>query len=217
MLRQRFISALGYRWLNRLYDPLLRWTMPERRFKTRLIQLARIEARDRVLDLGCGTGTLMLLVRQTAPTADVHGVDGDLEILRLATSKASDESLRLKVTAGMAWALPYQGDRFGRVLTTLVLHHLNRENKQRALGEAYRVLRAGGQLHIADWGKPHNRWMRVASLLVSAFDSRETTTDNVQGLIPELCLRAGFVNVTEADRFNTLFGSLCIYSAAKLA
>jgi len=59
--------------------------------------------------------------------------------------------------------------------------------------------------------------MRVASLLVSAFDSRETTTDNVQGLIPELCLRAGFVNVTEADRFNTLFGSLCIYSAAKLA
>jgi len=151
MLRQRFISALGYRWLNRLYDPLLRWTMPERRFKTRLIQLARIEARDRVLDLGCGTGTLMLLVRQTAPTADVHGIDGDLEILRLATSKASDERLRLKVTTGMVWALPYQGDCFGRVLTTLVLHHLNRENKQRALGEAYRVLRAGGQLHIADW------------------------------------------------------------------
>jgi ubiquinone/menaquinone biosynthesis C-methylase UbiE len=69
----------------------------------------------------------------------------------------------------MAWALPYQGDCFDRVLTTLVLHHLNRENKQRALGEAYRVLRAGGQLHIADWGKPHNRWMRGASLLVSAF------------------------------------------------
>ncbi len=151
MLRQRFISALGYRWLNRLYDPLLRWTMPERRFKTRLLQLARIEPHDRILDLGCGTGTLMLLMQKSAPNAGVNGVDGDLEILRLATSKASDERLRLKVTTGMAWALPYQGDCFGRVLTTLVLHHLNRENKQRALGEAHRVLRAGGQLHIADW------------------------------------------------------------------
>jgi hypothetical protein len=59
--------------------------------------------------------------------------------------------------------------------------------------------------------------MRVASLLVTALDKRETTTDNVQGLIPELCRQAGFVNVSETDRFSTIFGTLCIYSAAKSA
>jgi len=217
MARQRYIAALGYRWLNRLYDPLLRWTMPERRFKTRVIRRARIAGRDRVLDLGCGTGTLMLWVQQTAPNADINGVDGDLEILRIAISKAASENRRLKVTAGMAWALPYRSACFDRVLTTLVLHHLTRENKQRALGEVYRVLRAGGELHVADWGEPHNRRMRAASLLVTALDSRETTTDNVRGLIPELSRDAGFSDVKETDRFSTLFGTLSIYSATKPA
>jgi SAM-dependent methyltransferase len=215
MPRQRYISALGYRWLNRLYDPLIRWTMPERRFKTRLIQYARIEAHDRILDLGCGTGTLMLLMQKRAPNAGVNGVDGDLDILRIATSKAASENLRLKVTAGMASALPYRDGCFDRVLTTLVLHHLNRENKRRALGEAYRVLRLGGELHIADWGEPHNLRMRVASLLVSMLDSLETTSDNVHGLIPELCRQAGFENVSETDRFSTLFGTLSMYSGTK--
>lgn len=76
--RQRYISALGHRWLNRLYDPLLRWTMPEFRFKTRLLELARIGGGHHVLDLGCRTGTLMLLVQEHAPSARVHGVDGDM-------------------------------------------------------------------------------------------------------------------------------------------
>jgi hypothetical protein len=49
MARDRYITALGYRWLNRLYDPLLRWTMPERRFKSRVVELAAIDTHHHIL------------------------------------------------------------------------------------------------------------------------------------------------------------------------
>lgn len=214
MTQQRYIAALGYRWLNRLYDPLCRLTMPERRFKSRLIELARIEPRMRVLDVGCGTGTLMLLLQRTQPAADVVGADGDFSILEIARSKSIRRNSAARLTQAMAWALPFPDATFDRVLTTLVLHHLTREHKQRTLREVRRVLRPGGELHIADWGVPANRGMQAASLLVGALDTRATVADNLQGLLPELCREAGFPVVRESDSFNTLFGTLSILSAA---
>jgi hypothetical protein len=77
------------------------------------------------------------------------------------------------------------------------------------------VLRAGGELHVADFGRPQNVLMRVASLPWRAFDGRRTTEDNVKGLLPELFRQAGFVEVCETSRYMTLFGTLCLYGARK--
>ena len=61
------IPALGYDILTPVYDLAIRFTLPERRFKMRLIQSARIAAGHQVLDLGCGTGTLLLMAARLAP------------------------------------------------------------------------------------------------------------------------------------------------------
>ena len=61
----RYIPALSSRWLTPLYDPLLRWGMREETFKSRLIERADIQAGQHVLDLGCGTGTLTLMLKQS--------------------------------------------------------------------------------------------------------------------------------------------------------
>jgi SAM-dependent methyltransferase len=216
MPQQRYVAALGYRILDRLYDPFLRWTMPERAFKRELLRQAGIQPRTRVLDLGCGTGTLMLMAADVQPSVILVGLDGDAAILHIAQEKATRARRRLILIVGVGQQLPVRSNSFDCVLTSLVLHHLSHDNKRLALCEAYRVLRAGGELHIADWGRPHTRAMRIASVLLRSFELPEATTDNLAGRIPHLCEEAGFRNVAETERFRTMFGTLSLYKGKKV-
>ena len=212
---QRYIPALRYDWLTPLYDPILRWTLRESAFKRRLVEQARIEPGHRVLDLGCGTATLTLLLRQAHPQAQVAGLDGDPKVLAIARGKAARAGVTLALLRGMAFELPFADCSFDRVLSGLLFHHLTRENKLRALREVLRVLRPGGELHLADWGEPQDRWMRAAFLLVQSLDGFETTADNAQGLLPRLIREAGFSGVRESSRYRTMFGSLSLFQAQK--
>lgn len=148
-----FIPALRWHWLTPLYDPLLRWAMREEQFKRRLISQAAIQPQHKVLDLGCGTGTLTVLIKQMQPKAErLVGLDGDRPVLDLARAKAAEAGITITWQQGMAFDLPYSDDTFDRVLSSLVLHHLITENKQRTLDEVWRVLRPGGELHVIDFG-----------------------------------------------------------------
>jgi len=135
-----YIPALRFRFLMPLYDPLLRWGMREITFKRLLIEAARILPGWRVLDLGCGTATLTILLKQTHPSAEVIGIDGDPTILEIAHAKAAQRNMNITLDQGMAFDLPYDSDSFDRVLSSLVIHHLTAEDKQRAFDEAFRVL-----------------------------------------------------------------------------
>jgi len=210
-----YIPALSHDWLTPLYDSLIRWTMPESTFKRRLIEQTRIKSGHRVLDLGCGTATLTLLIKRTHPDTTVVGIDGDPKILGIAKNKATQAGLEIALDQGMSFDLPYPDASFDRVVSSLVFHHLNRDNKVATVNEVHRVLRAGGELHIADFGKPQNTLMRAASFPWQVFDGFKTTTDNVKGLLPELIRNAGFVEAYESARYMTLFGTLSLYSARK--
>src|SRR5262245_2499174 len=72
-----FVPALGFDWLTPLYDPLIRLALREEAVKQRLVDQARIAPGMQVLDLGCGTGTLALLIKRSHPTARVVGLDVD--------------------------------------------------------------------------------------------------------------------------------------------
>jgi hypothetical protein len=74
-------------------------------------------------------------------------------------------------------------------------------------------VREGGELHVADFGKPQNALMRVAALPWQAFDGWRMTTDNVKGRLPELFRAAGFGEVCETARYMTLFRTLSLYRA----
>ena len=209
---EQYIPALGVDWLTPLYDPLLRWVMREEYFKRRLIDHARVAPGHRVLDLGCGTGTLTIMLKQAHPEATIIGLDGDPKVLEIGRAKARQAGVDITLDEGMADQLPYPDQSFDRVLSSLVLHHLTADNKRRILQEVVRVLRPGGGLYVVDFGKPHTAWGR---LLAPVTLRLEQASDNVAGRLPEMFRQAGLVQVDESIRFATVFGTLSLLQGRK--
>ncbi|MCZ7550876.1 MAG: class I SAM-dependent methyltransferase [Anaerolineales bacterium] len=207
---KRYIPALSFRWLTPLYDPLLKWVMREETFKRKLIQQANIQPHMKILDLGCGTGTLTVMLRRAHPEAEVTGLDGDPEVLEIAREKS--RGLDVQWDEGLASSLPYPDSAFDRVVTSLVIHHLVTADKRRAFEEIYRVLKPRGELYILDFGAPHSSLTRFMTTYMRRL---EETADNFDGLIPRFVTEAGFGGVKEAENFVTVFGPLSIIQAMK--
>lgn len=209
-----YIPALGRDVLTPIYDLGIRLTLPERRFKLRVIESAHLEPGMRVVDVGCGTGTLLLIAAEVMPEARLFGVDIDDRILERARQKLSLRDLNIQLEQASATDLPYADGSFERVLSTLTFHHLTRQQKQRAFAEAYRVLRPSGELHVGDFGAPHTRYARAASYLIERI-GREHVQENFLGLLPQMALDVGFSSIEETGRFGTIFGVLRSFRAAK--
>lgn len=214
--KEKYVSALRYNWLTALYDPIMRWTLRENTFKTQLIKQSKINSGHRVLDLGCGSATLTILIKQMHPEAEVIGLDGDVTILEIAQRKVTASGMDIELKTGMSFEIDLPDNSVDRVLSSLLFHHLTTENKCRTFAEVHRILKPGGELHIADWGKPKNPMVRSSFFIVQLLDGFTTTNDNVQGKLTDYIQEAGFRNVIESKRFITVFGSLSLYGAVKI-
>ena len=213
--RSKYIPALRYEWLTGFYDTVMDRMMRETIFKQAIVRQAQVKKGHRILDLGCGTATLTLLIKQAHPEAQVVGLDGDPKALEIARGKVARSGLTITLDEGMAFDLPYPDNSFDRVFSGLLFHHLTREDKERSLKEVYRVLQPGGELHVADWGKAGNALMRSAFFLVQLLDGFKTTSDNVNGLLPNFFSKAGLQDVQQTAQYATMFGTMALYKAKK--
>ena len=209
-----FVPGLG-RFGTRLYDPVVRLTTRERRFKDRLLELADVRPAERALDLGCGTGTLAIAACRRQPAASVHGIDADRRMVERARRKADAAGVELELRIGSATELPYPDRSFDVVLSSLLFHHLDRSAKQAAGREVARVLVRGGRFFVADWGRAADPLMRALFLTIQLVDGFETTGDNIHGRLPQILRTAGLAEVRERDRYRTVYGSLAVLEARK--
>ncbi len=209
----QYIPALGYACLTALYDPVVALTTRERTVKQALIRQACIAPMHEVLDLGCGTGTLAVWLKSAVPQANVRGLDGDEQMLSRARKKAQRAGVSVQFEHGLSFGLPYPDSTFDRVLSSLFFHHLTRTDKERTIREVCRVLKPGGQLHVADWGKPTSRLMRGLFYAIQMLDGFATTQDNVDGLLPQLFCSEGLQDVTAREEYATIYGTLTLYQA----
>ena len=208
----RYVPAAGYAALTPLYDHAIRWTMREPLFRGLLVeQITDGLGSGTVLDLGCGTGTLTAAIAAAAPQARVVGLDGDAAILARARAKAGGG--RIEWLEGSATELPFGDRSLDRVSASLLLHHLDDRAKEAALTEAARVLKQGGRLHIADWGRPRGLLMRASFTLLRALDGRANTRLHAEGGLPDAVRLAGFGPVVVTARLRTAWGTLELLAA----
>jgi ubiquinone/menaquinone biosynthesis C-methylase UbiE len=123
----------------------------ERAFRERLVDLARLAPGESVLDVGCGTGSLVLAAkRRVGPPGSVHGIEPSAAMVERARRKAARARLDVDVRTGVAQDLPYHDGSFDAVLCTLTLHQLHHDAWRPVLREMHRVLRPGGRLLLVD-------------------------------------------------------------------
>lgn len=213
--RQQIVPALRFDALTRLYDPVVALTSREAGFKRRLLEHARIKDGESVLDLACGTGTLAIEVKKERPKAKVSALDADRTILQRARQKAKDAGVKIAFERGVSNELPYEARSFDVVVSTLFFHHLTDEAKADTAEEIRRVLRLGGRVLIADWGRPQDPLMRMLFLNVQLLDGFRNTSSSVAGKLPEFLRDAGLKRVSVVDRMRTPLGTIEIVSGIR--
>ena len=155
-------------------------------------------------------------MKQACPAIAMTGIDADPAMLARAKGKAERVGVDIAFEQGLSSHLPYADRTFDRIVSSLFFHHhLTRAETEKTIAEMFRVLKPGGLLCVADWGKPTNVLMRLLFWPVQLFDGFSRTQDNVAGLLPQLFRQGGFAEVAVQGSLATVHGSLAFYRAAK--
>jgi ubiquinone/menaquinone biosynthesis C-methylase UbiE len=187
-----YLPAMGRDRLLPLYDPFTRLVGVPKLHRA-LAEQAEIAPGHQVLEIGCGTGNLALLVQRRCPDAQVVGLDPDPLALARARRKADRAGLQVRWDRSTAGELPYPDASMDRVLSALMFHHLDETEKARALAEVRRVLSPDGRLHLVDFGGHHGRFARL-------LHRHPRLHGNAGDKVPVRIREAGFSEVTETGR-----------------
>jgi len=199
-----FVPAAGRDLYLPLYDPLVSLLGGDRA-RQEFIRQANIQTNQRVLDIGCGTGTLVVLLKRKYATAQIVGLDPDPKALRRAQNKVRRAEVSVQLDQGFADELPYEKGTFDRVLSSLMFHHLEEQDREKMLREVLRVLKPGGSFHLLDFAGgedgAHGCWGRLVN-------SHALLKDNSEQRILQQMRSAGFVNAEKVKDGRMLFGLL---------
>lgn len=199
------------RWAN-YYDPLVNLFTLGRRRKLRqaTVDLARLQPGASVLEVGCGTGDVALVARaQVGANGAVFGIDPAPEMIAVARRKAAEAGLAVDFQVGVIEALTFADHSFDVVFSSLMMHHLPAEVKQRGLAEIARVLKPGGVLLIVDMKQAISHRER----LIKTVMLHGAMGKGVQQL-PPLLQNAGFTQIEIGETGVRLVGYVRAHTPA---
>lgn len=203
MSQRDFLPAARHDLFLPVYDPFVS-LLGFDRARQELISSTNIEPNHRVLDIGCGTGTLVLMLKRRFPAVQVVGLDPDRKALRRARMKVARAAISAQLDQGFADELPYEDESFDRVLSSFMFHHLREEEREKMLREVLRVLKPGCSLHLLDFVTDNTSH----GFLHRLFQSHARMKDNQNESILELMSRAGLTNAVKVNEGSMLFGLL---------
>jgi 2-polyprenyl-3-methyl-5-hydroxy-6-metoxy-1,4-benzoquinol methylase len=124
--RRTFLPAAGHDFFLPFYDTMTK-LMGADRVRAALVDQAELRAGQRVLDVGCRTGTLAIQLKRLHPGVEIIGLDPDPNALSRARQKAERSAVQLRFEEGFSDSLPYSDRSFDHVFSSFMFHHLDHE------------------------------------------------------------------------------------------
>ena len=189
-VQRTYFPAAGHDWALPLYDPLLKLLGADSARRL-LLEHSDLHPGQRVLDIGCGTGTLVVLIKRVCPEVSIVGLDPDPKALARAKKKAARAGASIQFDQGFSDELPYSDASFDRVFSSFMFHHVNANEREKTLREVRRVLSSEGSVHLLDFEFSGSGTQGV---LARWLHSSHRLKDNSESRILELMRGAGFTN-----------------------
>src|SRR5215213_7264681 len=139
----------GARWYD-LFGSVISFGR-DKAIREKLIELAAPAPGEKVLDVGCGTGTLAIAIKPQVGAGEVHGIDASPEMIQVAKEKAAKAGSDIDFQVALIEAIPFPDASFDLVTSSLMLHHLPDDLKRTGLDEIRRVLKPGGRFMAIDF------------------------------------------------------------------
>ena len=212
-----FVPALGKSGSLDRYDAAIALMTREKRWRSDLLRFAEPRPGERIVDIGCGTGTFAIALKQAAPESIVLAVDPDPAVLEIARAKAEVADAEIRWFEAMGDELDSIDalQQCDKIVSSLVLHQCPMDVKEAIAAQMFRLLQPGGTLFIADYGEQRSLLMRMLFRQIQLLDGFEYTEPNAKGCVPEILTAAGFEAVEEIKVIPTPTGSISIYRAKR--
>ncbi len=178
------------------YDPVTKHALPPNEIWNREAVIEAIKGTpNKIIDLGCGTGSTTLMLKQAFPDAEVIGLDLSPHMLVMAEYKAKQAGLDIQWIHGLAEATTFADGEFDVVTASLLFHETPPEIAQAVLKEGFRLLKSGGQVIILDG---HQKTLRHTEWLTDIFEE-PYIKEYASGSVDAWLGAAGFAQIRTED------------------